>query len=207
MVEQSMAGVYPIKWQSSLRWDYPQQQLDPHSCSLLASTDQTLTYKIKSEHFKQGTLEEVSPHLRGGRVENHLGKTTPVHPTKIRTSISPSSAVDLNMTNAKVTELSVLLGTTYLTQGGITIGVSTFIIHANFNPEDAYKNDIAVIKLSQSLTLSSTIQPVTLPSQSQYTPAGLTATLIGWGLLYVSTCRTNSYSHWLGPALCEYLQD
>nr|CAD7425486.1 unnamed protein product [Timema monikensis] len=39
-------------------------------------------------------LEEVNPHLRGGRVENHLGKTTPtVHPTEIRTSISPSSAV------------------------------------------------------------------------------------------------------------------
>nr|CAD7423422.1 unnamed protein product [Timema monikensis] len=45
-------------------------------------------------------LEEVNPHLRGGRVENHLGKTTPVHPTEIRTSISPSSAVELNMTSA-----------------------------------------------------------------------------------------------------------
>nr|CAD7411861.1 unnamed protein product [Timema poppensis] len=44
-------------------------------------------------------LEEVNPHLRGGRVENHLGKTTPVHPTEIRTSISPSSAVELNTTS------------------------------------------------------------------------------------------------------------
>nr|CAD7405497.1 unnamed protein product [Timema poppensis] len=41
-------------------------------------------------------LEELNPHLRGGRVENYLGKTTPVHPTEIRTSISPSSAVELN---------------------------------------------------------------------------------------------------------------
>nr|CAD7418823.1 unnamed protein product [Timema poppensis] len=45
-------------------------------------------------------LEEVNPHLRGGRVENHLGKTTPVHPTEIRTSITPSSAVQLNTTSA-----------------------------------------------------------------------------------------------------------
>nr|CAD7394602.1 unnamed protein product [Timema cristinae] len=45
-------------------------------------------------------LEEVNPHLRGGRVENHLGKTTPVHPTEIRTLISPSSAVELNTTSA-----------------------------------------------------------------------------------------------------------
>nr|CAD7431069.1 unnamed protein product [Timema monikensis] len=44
-------------------------------------------------------LEEVNPHLRGRRVENHLGKTTPVHPTEIRTSISPSSAVELNTTS------------------------------------------------------------------------------------------------------------
>nr|CAD7430383.1 unnamed protein product [Timema monikensis] len=44
-------------------------------------------------------LEEVNPHLRGGRVENHLGKP-PVHPTEIRTPISPSSAVELNTTSA-----------------------------------------------------------------------------------------------------------
>nr|CAD7577032.1 unnamed protein product [Timema californicum] len=45
-------------------------------------------------------LEEVYPHLRGGRVEDRLGKTTPVYPTEIRTSISPSSAVELNTTSA-----------------------------------------------------------------------------------------------------------
>nr|CAD7393389.1 unnamed protein product [Timema cristinae] len=45
-------------------------------------------------------LEEVNPNLRGGRVENHLGKTTPVHPTEILTSISPSSEVELNTTSA-----------------------------------------------------------------------------------------------------------
>nr|CAD7438805.1 unnamed protein product [Timema bartmani] len=44
-------------------------------------------------------LEEANPHLRGGRVENHLGTPPTVHP-KIRTSISPSSAVELNTTSA-----------------------------------------------------------------------------------------------------------
>nr|CAD7263525.1 unnamed protein product [Timema shepardi] len=44
-------------------------------------------------------LEEVNPHLRGGRVENHLEKTTPSSPTEIRTSIAPSSAVELNTTS------------------------------------------------------------------------------------------------------------
>nr|CAD7257935.1 unnamed protein product [Timema shepardi] len=50
-------------------------------------------------HFRV-ELKEVNPHLHEGRVENHLGKTTPVHPTEIRTSISPSSAVELNTTSA-----------------------------------------------------------------------------------------------------------
>nr|CAD7392126.1 unnamed protein product [Timema cristinae] len=46
-------------------------------------------------------LEEVNPHLRGGSVENHLGTPAPqVHPTEIRTSTSPSSAVELNTTSA-----------------------------------------------------------------------------------------------------------
>nr|CAD7445659.1 unnamed protein product [Timema bartmani] len=45
-------------------------------------------------------LEEVNPQLRGRRVENHLRKTTPVHPIEIRASISPSSAVELNTTSA-----------------------------------------------------------------------------------------------------------
>nr|CAD7399868.1 unnamed protein product [Timema poppensis] len=45
-------------------------------------------------------LEEVNPHLRGWRVENHLGKPPPVYPTGIRTLISPSSAVKLNTTSA-----------------------------------------------------------------------------------------------------------
>nr|CAD7262911.1 unnamed protein product [Timema shepardi] len=45
-------------------------------------------------------LEEVNPHLRGGRVENHLGTPRPVHSAEIRTSISPSSAVELNTTSA-----------------------------------------------------------------------------------------------------------
>nr|CAD7260680.1 unnamed protein product [Timema shepardi] len=45
-------------------------------------------------------LEEVNPYLRGGRVENHLGKKPSVYPTEIRTSISPSLAVELNTTSA-----------------------------------------------------------------------------------------------------------
>nr|CAD7403184.1 unnamed protein product [Timema cristinae] len=67
-----------------------------------------VTVNLASYHTTTGKLfdkvtvdlEEVNPHLRGGRVENHLGKPPPVHPTEIRTSISSSSAVELNTTSA-----------------------------------------------------------------------------------------------------------
>nr|CAD7589850.1 unnamed protein product [Timema genevievae] len=50
---------------------------------------------IKIQELGRMNLEEVNPHLRGGRVE----KPPPVHPTEIQTSISPSSAVKLNTTS------------------------------------------------------------------------------------------------------------
>ncbi|CAG2052910.1 unnamed protein product [Timema podura] len=50
-----------------------------------------------AEELGRWNLEEVNPHLRGKKVENHLGKPPPVHPTEIRTSIFPSSKVELNM--------------------------------------------------------------------------------------------------------------
>nr|CAD7437449.1 unnamed protein product [Timema bartmani] len=45
-------------------------------------------------------IGELNPHLRGGRVESHLEKAIPVHPTEIRASISSSSTVELNTTSA-----------------------------------------------------------------------------------------------------------
>nr|CAD7404169.1 unnamed protein product [Timema cristinae] len=75
-------------------------------------------------------LEEVNPHLRGGRLENHLGPPPlPVHPTKIRTSISPSSAVELNTT-------SVLAN--YATEAGAAHGDELFYLFRS----DNVKNDI-----------------------------------------------------------------
>nr|CAD7574427.1 unnamed protein product [Timema californicum] len=55
---------------------------------------------LSSRGIGKVELEEVNPHLCGGRVENHLGKPPRVHPTEIRTSISPSLAVELNTTSA-----------------------------------------------------------------------------------------------------------
>nr|CAD7428435.1 unnamed protein product [Timema monikensis] len=84
----------------------------------------------KSETTKFSKGDEI---LHGGGVENHLGKTPPVHPTEIRTSISPSSAVKLNTSSALAnyaTEM-VTLGsgtdkdTNTLWSGLVTLGSGT----------------------------------------------------------------------------------
>nr|CAD7407249.1 unnamed protein product [Timema poppensis] len=85
----------------------PQQEetveLDPSVFNLL-DTSSMSEVKIEdnqaiiSMRIGKVELEEVNPHLRGGRVENHLG-TPPVHPTEIRTSISPSSVIELITTS------------------------------------------------------------------------------------------------------------
>nr|CAD7443628.1 unnamed protein product [Timema bartmani] len=62
-------------------------------------------------------LEEVNPHLRGGRVEN---PPSPVHPTEIRTSISPSSVVWLNTTGTLAN---------YATKAGMRVELVAFAIY------------------------------------------------------------------------------
>nr|CAD7427149.1 unnamed protein product [Timema monikensis] len=84
------AGIHPTEIRTSI---------SPSSAVELNTTCALANYATKAGIGKV-ELEEVNPHLRGGRVENHLGKATPVYPTEIRTSISPSSAVELNTTSA-----------------------------------------------------------------------------------------------------------
>nr|CAD7423996.1 unnamed protein product [Timema monikensis] len=82
--------VHPTKIRTSI---------SPSSAAELNTTSALAIYATEAGIGKV-KLENVKPHLRGGRVENHLGKKKPVHPTEIRTSISPSSAVELNTISA-----------------------------------------------------------------------------------------------------------
>nr|CAD7395146.1 unnamed protein product [Timema poppensis] len=49
---------------------------------LRASKEKQLILMIVIKRIGKVELEEVKPHLRGGRVENHLGKTTPSSPDR-----------------------------------------------------------------------------------------------------------------------------
>nr|CAD7263248.1 unnamed protein product [Timema shepardi] len=81
--------------------DYASEVRNSPMASLVLTDSSQLT--SDSQHLGIGKveLEQVNSHLRGGRVENLLGeKTLLVHPTEIRTLISPSSAFDLITTSA-----------------------------------------------------------------------------------------------------------
>ncbi|XP_049813520.1 trypsin beta-like [Schistocerca nitens] len=85
--------------------------------------------------------------------------------------------------------ITVHAGSTSSTSSGTSVGVSTTIINDSFDNLE-YTDDIALLGLSQSLSFSSTIAAVSLPSSGQQTSAGATGTVVGWG----STSKSSAVS-------------
>lgn len=115
--------------------------------------------------------------------------------------------------------LRILVGTATLNSGGTYYRLAKFIIHENFRPRSNYiENDIALIKLTTSITFNGNTQRIT-PATT--TPnAGTRATVIGWGLnennaipnrlqylsvttVSLQTCRNRNYPVVpRGPQIC-----
>lgn len=89
-------------------------------------------------------------------------------------------------------DLTVLAGTNVLSSGGERRRVLQYAIHPSYNPENYYENDIAVLELQTALSMTGHIAVVTLPSQSQVTPGGVTSTVIGWGYLFTGGPASNT---------------
>ncbi|XP_073812425.1 trypsin alpha-4 [Musca autumnalis] len=74
--------------------------------------------------------------------------------------------------------LKVRAGSSYWNSGGTLVSVAAFKNHEGYNSKTMV-NDIAVIRLSSSLTMSSSIKAISLASSA---PAnGAAATVSGWG--------------------------
>ncbi|XP_041450218.1 trypsin delta [Drosophila obscura] len=90
--------------------------------------------------------------------------------------------------------LQVRAGSTYWSSGGSVVGVAAFKNHEGYNANTMI-NDIAVIRLSSSLALSSTIKAIGLASSA---PAnGAAASVSGWG--------TQSYGSSSIPTTLQYV--
>nr|CAD7429095.1 unnamed protein product [Timema monikensis] len=114
------------------------------------------------EEFERVELEEVNPHLRGGSGKPFRKKPHPVHPTEIRTSISPSSEVELNTTSALAN---------YATEAGRIRGSEpTFAWRESGKP--FRKNDLTEIRTS--ISPSSAVELNTNSALANYaTEAGI----------------------------------
>ncbi|XP_037811482.1 trypsin alpha-4-like [Lucilia sericata] len=82
---------------------------------------------------------------------------------------------------ASATNLKVRAGSTYWNMGGDVLAVDDFQIHEDYNSATLI-NDIGVVKLASSLTISSTIKPIALATQAAVD--GAAAAVSGWGTTY-----------------------
>ncbi|XP_023158889.1 trypsin alpha-like isoform X1 [Ceratitis capitata] len=94
------------------------------------------------------------------------------------TKIIVTAAHCLQSVSASV--LRIRAGSSYWNSGGVVISVSSFKNHEGYN-KNTYANDIAVIKLSSSLSYSSTTKAIGLATSAPSN--GASAAVSGWGTL------------------------
>nr|C0HKA5.1 RecName: Full=Trypsin delta; Flags: Precursor [Drosophila erecta]C0HKA6.1 RecName: Full=Trypsin gamma; Flags: Precursor [Drosophila erecta]AAA83242.1 Gamma trypsin [Drosophila erecta]AAA83243.1 Delta trypsin [Drosophila erecta] len=110
----------------------------------------------------QISLQRSGSHSCGGSIYTDRVIVTAAHCLQ---SVSTSS-------------LQIRAGSSYWNSGGVTVKVSSFKNHEGYSARTMV-NDIAVIRLSSSLSFSSTIKSISLASSNP--PNGAAASVSGWG--------------------------
>ncbi|CAG9860204.1 unnamed protein product [Phyllotreta striolata] len=113
----------------------------------------------------QVSLRKYSSHICGATIFHNFYIVTAAH------CVYRSSALSF----------SVRAGTSDLYVGGIIVPVCSIIAHPNYNSETMI-NDIALVKLCNSLPFSPKILPITLAGALDTVVAGTNAVVSGWGL-------------------------
>lgn len=80
-------------------------------------------------------------------------------------------------------DIKVVAGTINLANPKYENDVNEIIVHEKYNVSDSWKNDIALLKVKTSFTLSNTISSVPLPSLNDIIKPNDLATVSGWGRL------------------------
>ncbi|XP_049841129.1 trypsin alpha-4-like [Schistocerca gregaria] len=96
------------------------------------------------------------------------------------------SAGNTNTNLGGVTDVyEVVGGTNSLPEGGTRHTVAGLSPHPDYDPTDAWVNDIAVIRVSPPISIDGvTVAPIQLPEQGEQVPDGANVTVIGWGDLW-----------------------
>lgn len=89
------------------------------------------------------------------------------------------------VTDFKPEQIEIVAGSLSLVEGGERYDVEKIIPHEYYNPM-IIRDDIALVKLNQSITYNDNVQPVALCDH--YVNGGQEMLLTGWGLTSVSWC-------------------
>ncbi|XP_039365486.1 chymotrypsin-like elastase family member 2A [Mauremys reevesii] len=82
-------------------------------------------------------------------------------------------------------------------EGSIAVSPERIIVHQRWNPNNvADGNDIALIKLSQSVALSDQIQPACLPPVNSLLASGVVCYVTGWGRPQTNGTLSGKLQQW-----------
>ncbi|KAF4518665.1 hypothetical protein B566_EDAN002699 [Ephemera danica] len=93
---------------------------------------------------------------------------------------------------------SVYAGSVDLLQDGTIYAAEVFVVHEKYDPS-TIENDVGLVKVATPFIWNENVAPVTLPGQSQDTPGGMNATVIGWGYPYSggsTTIKLQEVDYW-----------
>lgn len=80
--------------------------------------------------------------------------------------------------------IEILVGTNDLAKGGQYFQVKSFVMHEDYN-RPQFANDIAIVKLSESIEYNDKVQPISYDDEE--VPDGAELQLTGWGRMRVRT--------------------
>jgi trypsin len=73
--------------------------------------------------------------------------------------------------------IRVVVGSSFLSSGGIAHTAQDYIIHPDYNPFQ-YKNDVALLKTSTTISFTQSVKPIILGFD--FVGGGVNAILSGW---------------------------
>ncbi|XP_069683023.1 trypsin-1-like [Periplaneta americana] len=143
----------------------------------------------------QGKIIKRIPIVRDNRIINGVDASPGEFPSQLSLQRPTSHSCGASILNenwaltaahcvdgSSTSSITLYAGSIYLSGGGTRHYVSQIIVHESYNEYDSWKNDIAVIKVSNPFQIDGVnVKPISLPAQGQNPADGALATVIGWG--------------------------